>query len=410
MLNEYLPNSLLAEEFMDRDWLLKNAQKDNSWLGGTLIVPFEGAGATTVKFGGLASVADINEAKTVRGEITNQPEIWGSMKFNEKDLVRHGKISEQNLLKILPDQINQFLRYMKSAVSMSILNGPHFATATDNGTASDGIEVDRPERFVVGQPVVIDDSNSVATKLWVKSVDLETDIVVLATDITLATVADLSDYTTAQTTKFFFDGAETAANRLTALKDSLLSSTNGGSATLYGQTKTAYPYTQAINISGAAFTQQTFLDDLFKAMVKIRNKCSGNPDTFVMSWNLFALVQMALQIEKGAYRQASDLNVSEYNFGEVTIVGPKGRARIVATQEMDHDYVMLLDMSAIKLYSNGFFRKRVDPGDGKQYYVERLSTGYVYVTDIAFYGDLVLERPNRCGIIHSLPSSLSALS
>lgn len=411
MLNEYLPNSLLSEELMKRDWLLQNVEKDNTWLGGTLIVPFEGAGASTVKMGSLAAVEDVNQAITVRGQITNQPELWGTMKFNEKDLVRHGKISEQNLLRILPDQIESFIKYIRMVTSLSITNGAVFAKAAGNGTVGAGIKVNRPERFVVGQPVILQDDDTGPNKYWVKSVNLEdtVDLVVLATDITLATIADLSGFTTANNARFYFDGGETPANRFTSLKDSLLSATNGGSASLYGQVKTAYPYTQAINVSGAGFTTVTFLDDLFKAMVKVRNKCSGNPDTFVMSWYLYSLVLIALQVEKGPYRMASEMNTSEYNFGEVTIVGPKGRARIVAVQEIDNDYVMLLDMSAIKFYSNGFFRKRVDPGDGKQYYTIRNTNGYVYVCDIALYGDLVLEHPNRCGIIHDIPAALSAL-
>lgn len=33
-------NRLLIEEFMKRDYLLRNIAKDDSWLGGNLIVPF----------------------------------------------------------------------------------------------------------------------------------------------------------------------------------------------------------------------------------------------------------------------------------------------------------------------------------------------------------------------------------
>ena len=411
MLNEFLPNALLMREFLDRQWLLKNAKQNMTWLGGTLIVPFQGAGASTVKMGALAAAADINQAITVRGQVTAQPELWGSMKFYEKDLIRHGKVSEQNLLQILPNQIDQFLKYVKNTVSLSILNAAYFASATASGTVGAGIAVDRPERFEVGQPVVLQSGGAGPTKYWVKSVDLDytSNVVVLATDITLATVADLSAFLLADSPRFYFDGMEQTANQFTNLKSSLLSAANGGSSTLYGVTKTAYPYTQAINIDGSGFTAATFLDDLFKAMVKIRNRSNGNPDTFVMGWNLFALVQIALQIEKGPYRMADAMNVSEYGFGEVTIIGPKGRAKIVAIQEMDYDYVMLMDMSAMTLYSNGGFRKRVDPGDGKQFFVVRNTDGFQYIVDIAFYGDLVLEAPNKCGIIHSIPASLSAL-
>lgn len=409
MINEYLPNSLLVNEIMKGDWLLANVEKDNSWLGGNnLVVPFSGASASAVKFGSLTAVADITQARTVRGNIENQPEVWGSLKFNEKDLVRHGRLSEQNLLRILPDQVEDFTRYMRRALSLSILNGAAFDTAAGNGSVSGTIQVGRPERFEIGQPFVLKGNVQAAQTFYCGKVNLESDVITAYTDISLTTLADLSAYTTADAAKFYFDGSEDSANSLTALKASLLSAANGGSSALYGVTKVDYPYTQAINISGASFTLAGFLDQLYGAMVRIQNKSRGNPNTLLMSWNLMSAVMRGLQVEKGAYRQANDMKINEYGFGEVTIVGPKGYAKIVGIQEMDHDYVAVLDMKALKLYSNGFIRKRVDPQDGKQFYIVRNTNGYVYVMDIAFYGDLVLERPNRCGIIHSIPAALSA--
>lgn len=67
MLNEYLPNELLKEEMIKRDYLLTNVEKDDGWLGGTLIVPFKAAGASSVAAGGLSASNDIAEDKYVRG-------------------------------------------------------------------------------------------------------------------------------------------------------------------------------------------------------------------------------------------------------------------------------------------------------------------------------------------------------
>jgi len=41
MLNEYLPNRLLKEELIKRDYILSTIDKDDSWKGGKLIVPFK---------------------------------------------------------------------------------------------------------------------------------------------------------------------------------------------------------------------------------------------------------------------------------------------------------------------------------------------------------------------------------
>lgn len=105
MLNQYLPNKLLIEEMVERDWMLKNVEMDNSWLGGDLVVPFQGSQASSVSFGSLTSSTDVAEDNYVRGEITTQPEVWGTMLFNQRDLMEHGKITEQNFLKMLPDTV-----------------------------------------------------------------------------------------------------------------------------------------------------------------------------------------------------------------------------------------------------------------------------------------------------------------
>ena len=66
MLNQYLPEPLLFEEVKKRDWLMSNVEQDESWLGGTLIIPFLGAVASTVTFGSLAAASDIAEESFAR--------------------------------------------------------------------------------------------------------------------------------------------------------------------------------------------------------------------------------------------------------------------------------------------------------------------------------------------------------
>ena len=110
MLNEYLPLELLRAEAMKRDYVLQNAEIDDGWKGGNLVVPFEGQHATSVEFGQLADQADVSKFKYVRGSISTQPEVWGTMRFEHRDLLEHdGKIPEKTFLRILPGQIDDFL-------------------------------------------------------------------------------------------------------------------------------------------------------------------------------------------------------------------------------------------------------------------------------------------------------------
>src|SRR5690348_978543 len=116
MLNDYLGNPLLKEEFQKRVYALTQVEKQDDWKGGSYIVPFMGGQASSVAFGSLTASNDIAEDKYVRGEVSSQKEVWGSMIFNQRDLMEHDAISEQNFLKVLPDTIDQFLDYFKNVV------------------------------------------------------------------------------------------------------------------------------------------------------------------------------------------------------------------------------------------------------------------------------------------------------
>lgn len=402
MLNEFLPNKLLKEEMIKRDYFLKNLDRDESWLSGDLIVPFRGGQASTVKFGSLTASADIGQSKYIRGVKSGQPEVWGSLVFEEKDLRQHGKLSVQNFLKVLPDEIEDFLRFMKQAVSLTFTNGKAFAKATGDGQVGGTITVDRVERFEVGQGIMIDDDDSVALKVWVSAVDVNTDTVSFATALDLGTPVDISAYTLAQNAKFYFDGHDVAANQFTNLRESLLSDANGGSASLYGVSKVAYPHLQAINVSGSDITAANVLEKIFDAQTRVRNIGKGMPNKVIMSYKHLASCLKTIEVAKGAYKQVDSPKAELYGWSEIEVMGVKGMLTLVAIQEMDDDLIYIMDLSAAKIYSNGFFNKRKDPGDGKEYFTERATSGYRYICDVSFQGDLILQRPSRCGVIHSI--------
>jgi hypothetical protein len=406
MLNDYLANDLLYAEFKDRNWLLKNVDTDEGWLGGSLIVPFEGSQASSVEFGALPASTDVAESVYVRGEVTTQPEVWMTLKFNQRDLFEHNKVSEQNFLKLLPGEIDRGLNYLKDQVSIAMLNGTFFATATADGDSSGNITVDRPDRFVIGQKVSVDDDNSAPVSGYVRTINMDTGVVVLYDARSGGAVVNLSGYTTAQNARVYWVGSQ--SNGFTSLKSSLLSSANGGSSTLYGQTKLAYPYLQAIQVNGSDVTSANILQKLFDGYTRVRTFGKGNPSKVVMSFRNLGWVMTALEGQKGAYHvEQGSTKVSAFGWTEIDIVGVKGRITVVGVVEMDNDYIMYLDMSALKLYSNGGFKKRQSP-DGKQYFEVRETTGFYYLVDTCFFGDLVLLAPSKCGIMYSIPSTDNA--
>lgn len=411
MLNEYLPNELLKEEFTKRDYLLSNIEKDDSWLGGNLVVPFKGAGASSVAYGGLTASTDIAQDIYVRGGIPNQKEIWGSMVFNHRDLMEHNRISEQNLLKILPDSVEDFMDYMKNVVSVNLLNGPGFAKVSANTSSASGIVfTTRPDRFMIGTKVIVQDATNSVTG-YVSAILTDTGSITLVTTRGGTTPVNFSTFPiTTATGLFYMPGANVANTAFTDLRNSLLSAANGGSTALYGQTKTAYPYLQAINVSGAAVTNSitptvatNLMAVIFDSLTTIRQLGKGNPTEIVMSYRNFAQCLKIIEASKGAFnvtpgsQKASQYGWTELQVGSVT----KGALKLVAVQEADEDIIMFLDWRALKFYSNGFFRKRASP-DGNEYFEVRGTSGYQYIVDVCLFGDLVLQRPSYCGIMYGI--------
>lgn len=411
MLNEYLHYELLFEELKKQNYFINKVEKDTNWRGGTLPVPFEGAEASSVKFGGLTDEDEITEYDYVRGEVSGYKEVWGSMVWNAKDLVEHvpaaarekGYVNKQSFLRNIHGQLKKFIDNMKIACSVSMLNGAHFAKLTADSTADTGVmTVDRVERFKLGQKVIIDDDDSTAITGWVSAININTKQVTVVTAKGGATVVDFSanTMTTAQNAKVYIDGGETSSNTFTSLRSQLLSAANGGSANLFGQSKLAYPYLQAVNYSGSAMTATTVLEVIFDAWTTINTLGKGYATDAVCSFKHLGNVFKALENGSGAYRHVST-EVTPYGYTKVVIGGVEGNLSLVGVREMDDDIIYFMDWSAVKLHSNGFFEKQVDP-EGKAYYVKRTTTGYKYICDVRFFGEVVVSAPCRCGIIYGI--------
>lgn len=404
MLNEYLPNKLLKEELLKRDYILSNIEKDDKWKGGKLIVPFKAAGASSVKMGGLTGASDISEDKYVRGSIDDYKEMWGSMIFNHRDLMDHsGKIVEDSFLKILPDAVEDFMEYIKMVASIQMGTGPHFAKVTDATNAATGLMVvDHIDRFVLGQKCILDDDNSATLAVYVIAIDVNTDTVTLSLTRGGA-AADVSAYTVAQNAKFYTDGAETTS--FTSIRSVLLSAANGGSATVHGQSKLAYPFLQAVNVNGASITASNILDKLFDAYTEVRKKAKGRADRFVMSYKHFGSILKLIENKSNGAANwqitVEDKKASLYGWDEVVINSVKGKLTIVGIQEWDDDVIALMDMKAMVFRSNGFFQKRKSP-EGMEYFEVRNTSGYQYIIDISLFGELEINKPGHCGIIYGI--------
>jgi len=405
MLNEYVNEKLLFSELLKRDWFLSSVEHDQKWLGGTYPIPFKGAQASSVKCGSLTADTDIADYDYVRGSISAYKEVWGSLQFHSTDLMQHGKISEQNFLRMLPDQLDQFSDHMKMIVSQNLLNGAHIATATSNGTVGGVIGVDKIDRFELGQKVTLDDADSGQGDYYVIAIDIN------AKELTLSATrggaaADISAYTTAQSAKLYPDGVlvgGVVTNSFQSVRDALLSAANGGAASLHGQTKLAFPYLQATNIDGTAIDASNMLTKLFDAFTEHRTRARASmANKVVMSYKNLGSVMKLIETQKGPFKVSpGDTKASLFGWTTIDITSVKGTLQIVGLQEADDDVIMFLDMSAFKFLSNGGIKKHVDP-DGNAFYPIRSTSGYKYVTDLCLQGELAVLKPSSCAIIHTV--------
>lgn len=350
MLNEYLPFELLKEEAIKRDYLLSNIEKDNNWKGGNLVVPFRGGAASSFKYGSLTAANDIAEDTYVRGNVANYKEIWGTMKFNARDLAEHssvdgqssGMVSEQSFLRILPDTLDDFMDNMKQVVSVNLLTGTHFATLTADATANDGlITVDHPERFEVDQKVIVDDDDSAPETGYVArddGININTKTIKLVTTRGGGTVVDFSanNMTTAQNARTYVDGAETAANAFTSLKSQLLSAANGGSTNLFGEDKLDYPFLQATNHDGSAVTAANIDDQVFDAWTENQKIGKGKATDAVMNYDNLGSFMKLLESNSGPFRHVKTA-ADKYGWTEITVVGVNGELKVVGKKSNDID-------------------------------------------------------------------------
>ena len=408
MLNEYRPFTLMRKELANMFYMLKTVNRDDMWRGGELIVPFRESRPNSGNMGSLPAANDIATSKYVRAKLDDYKEYNHALLLNGRDLIDHGgKITEQTFIRALKDEMDGAKESMKEILSHMWLNGGAVANLTADGLANGKITIDRPERFENGQKLVLDDDDSNEVTVYVKdeSIDINAGTLELVTARGGSTPQSAAAYTTAKNAKLYYPGTETAANRFYSMKSVLLPAANGGLASIYGKTKAGNTYLQSIAKSGSAFTAANFLEDIFEAYNVVEQKARKGSREIWMSYAHWALIQNKLQLDKSPFnvKPGSEM-ASEYGYKSITIGNTSSTLKVVAIQELDNDVMMFIDPKAFKFFSNGFLKVQKSP-DGDIFDTVRATTGRSYICDMYVFGDLVVNKPANCGIIHSIPSA-----
>ena len=404
LLRDYMPYDLLMEEMKKRNYFWGKVKKKTGWKrGATLQVPFEGAEYSSLSFGALVDSSDIANMIPVLGSISTQPELWGAIKFAESDLDSTESL-EQAFAQLVPGKIKQFISRMEQRVSLNLLNGfvcrvlDTYKGANGDTPASGIIYVDQPQYLTIGERVnfIDDDTTALTTACYVRAIDLNTHLVTFFDARTAGAAVNLSTFTEAQNAKIHTVGG--TASNFTSLRTQLLSSVNGGSATQFGQTKTAYPILQGQNFSGASATASNLLDVLNEHFFDTAAIGKGNATEMIMSYKNFRHCINSLQDNK---RYAGGDKTAGHGFKSIDLLGPDNDFKLTGIRDMADDAVMFLDWNTLCFHGDSMFeRKRHMNGD--EYFLERSTTGYSYIVDTKINGDLVCSTPSYNGIVHGI--------
>lgn len=422
MINEYLPYDLLMKEFEERNWLLKTANMKEGWLGDNLIIPYQSTLASSVKMGGLTAANDIAEAEFVRGQLTGYKECWATLLFQSRDLLEHDKVSEKNFLRLMPDQLEQSMTYMKELVSSAVLNVQQIADissiTTAGGAATLGvIVISNPEAVRIGQKVLLRDAATTEEEAYIISINMNNG------SIEVADTRGGTEYNPALTVTATGGGVylpdtynSTTNNGFTSLLQQVLPSGYlNAPATVFGQTKTSSPFTQGLIYDAADWANGTpstgaqgagnlitahtdILAQIFNALAKARQR-KANPTTFLMSYKHFSACLTALEYGggssstqgSGAFKNVTD-KVDYAGFSEISVGSLMGSVKLVAINEMTDKVILGIDEKKLDFHTNKGFMIQESP-DGLKFYSVRNTTGYQYIIDICFYGDFVYSQP-----------------
>ena len=421
LMKRWTPHNLLEALVRRYSFFWQKVKKDRSWgLGQTYDVPYEYGEFSSFEFGALTASAKITGNKSVLGSITKHPELWGSLKLKERDMDFDNL--EQSFQKIMPRKLKRFAERHAEIVSLVMCRGSKICKmvpVVENGVdpvANDGVlYLKDAARFLeIGQRIFLDADDKTAFECYVQKIEVDKakvgdeekgDKVIVCSDITLAAVIDFSNaiykVTEAQNGYATIPGAETAAQAFTSFKSILLSSDNGGDASIYGDTKTDYPFLQARNLRAASMDADNVKEVLLDRVFSLQKSSRGsNKKDILVSYKHFGNIVKSENVNT-RYKVGEMKAVA--GLAAVDVVGPLGKSMVVAVPEMEDEQIYMIDFASFIFAGSNFFEAKRK--DGSTYFLERTAGadgGYTYITDVKFFGDLICRNPSHNGIIYGI--------
>lgn len=409
---------ILFDAVKIKSFFFREVPKDMGWRGGEYEFPKSVGRASSVLFGRMAASTDIGQQQNAKPSESTLVKVFHSLKYDMLSLdlndAYSDKEKEVSYLKVIKDVVEGASDFFREVISNGILNGGRIDVATDDGTSGGLLTVTFFERFEIGMPVIVRNDDPAAVRGYVNAINVDTGVITIKDDRpdgSSPAAVDLSAYTTAKSSALYYDGtvntstgALVSANIFNDFRSSLLSSANGGNATLHGITKASYPQFQAQNIDLSAATSSNLLEKLYDGYLKIKRVGRGMPNKILISYENFGHIAKNLELST---RFASKETSEGFGFNSVKILAPRGMIELVALEEMDNDIVIFWDKRACKLAGHKFFENETMSKLGQPFYPTRddVNGEYIYIQDFKFYANVIWLHPAYCGIGYGITIS-----
>lgn len=401
MLKRYMPYQLLDELAKKKFYMWAKIRKRSDWYGGRLEVPFIGGRASTAVLGAFADSSDISEENDILGYEDLHRVITFSNKFNGSDIDKHITQGGSFIPNLLAQQSKRTSSVITARFSSLVLNGAALDSVTADSTAGGLVYVNFPERFEIGQKVILRNSDPAAAAYYITAIDMNGKVLTVSATRG-GSAANVSAYTLAKSSALYEDGGVNTStgalqNNFNSLRSALLSASNGGDASIHNQTKASYPFLQAYNTSGSGIASNDILDVIYDAVMDVKRIAKGAPMEIICSYKNFAAITKELEPNRDFMAMEDSTG---YGFQRAVVKSPRTVFSMVPVEEMNNDVIYIIDWDAIEFAGCHFFKREAP--NGQESYVERATTGYSYIVDHKLYGNLIVKNPSHCGVIHSI--------
>lgn len=396
--------------------------KKVSWSGvggvnsGRYQVPTQTAQETTVQVGSLEVAGNIHQGKYEKGYEDTSAEMWGALKFHEKELREHRNL-DQAWEKLIGNKVEQISDLMATRLEHQFLNGgaisrmiPDPATgAIVAGTAGGQFFVERPERFAIGEKLEVLSDTQLPLEVYVFSINMNTNELVCSTNRLTLVPVNLSAFTVA-------DNARIAVSGITNepflnLEHFLLPAGIGaGSNTIHNVLKSSAPIYQsqifdAMNINGVAMNDVNALSLLYKIYYRVKMQGKVKQPEILVPLGLFAVIAESAQTYKDYSDKNGDITTAGYGFSSIKLTGPYGDMKVTALESLPHDKAYIIDFSTFRFAGRDILNDGRELG-ARDWHDVRTAQGYEYIKDICLVGKFICTHASKNAVIYNIPEFL----